>query len=592
MGITQQHLDQAHADFGSRYGGSVNDYFALLYLKQEFDLTTEEAARQVSFGPNDYGFDGYHIEKAERNLFLYQFKWSKDHKLFVESLRRLIDAGMHRTFGDPLQDKGQNEMLVQLKNDLHQKQAVVDRVFIHFVFNGDPTAAENSTTIQNLREDLEGRKDLINSYFHRDEVTLTVAYVPNQTKKVTGISHISTTFRHTITFRTSGCISTPSKDHLYMGFVTLLDLIQLYEKISSRLFERNIRYGLNADTPPNRSIRESLRRIVIKQQDDPEVFAFNHNGICMAVADIQVTDGQAIVVDPRILNGAQTVTTAAEFCKANQLSLESEEARDRLRRIWVPAKIILSTSREFITTVTVCNNKQNHVDSWNLRANDLIQWQLEDKFRTDLDPGVFYERQQNSFQRYLDSDMEEMDLLQGKAIEIKRLAQTFLAAQGEVDKISSLPRVFDSDDIYKQTFRESYLNSDVRRIILAYKIQFNLNRIVQEIQEKGSQKNADYFHRARNLVWALLVQAVLNSTSLPRLLDLFGQSPVMEADYKELLKSLAAHRVRLLLLDVAKLEDNKRDIAGGNFGFLRTKATYKRCMDAAYERYGWKRLSL
>jgi hypothetical protein len=188
--------------------------------------------------------------------------------------------------------------------------------------------------------------------------------------------------------------------------------------------------------------------------------------------------------------------------------------------------------------------------------------------------------------------MDEMDLLQGKAIEIKRLAQTFLAAQGEVDKISSLPRVFDSDDIYKQTFRDSYLNSDVRRIILAYKIQFNLNRIVQEIQEKGSQKNSEYFHRARNLVWALLVQAVLNSADLQRLLDAFGQSPVMEADYKELLKSLAAHKVRLLLLDVARVEDNKREIAGGNFGFLRTKVTYKRCTDAAYERYGWKKLSL
>lgn len=148
---------------------------------------------------------------------------------------------MQRIFGDPLQDKCQNEMLIQLKNDLHQKQAVVDRVFIHFVFNGDPKAAENSTTIQNLREDLEARKDLINSYFHRDEVTLTVAYVPNQTKKVTGISHISTTLRHTITFHASSCITAPSKDILYMGFVTLLDLVQLYEKMSNRLFERNIR---------------------------------------------------------------------------------------------------------------------------------------------------------------------------------------------------------------------------------------------------------------------------------------------------------------------------------------------------------------
>src|ERR1035438_7669286 len=183
------------------------------------------------------------------------------------------------------------------------------------------------------------------------------------------------------------------------------------------------------------------------------------------------------------------------------------------------AKIINSPSRDFVTNVTICNNKQNRVDSWNLRANDTIQWRLEDKFRDDLQPGVFYERQQNAFQRYLESDIEDMGLVQGKAIEIKRLAQTFLAVQGEIDKISSLPNVFDSDDIYKQTFRDSYLNSDVRKILLAYKIQFNLTRIVEEIQEKGSQKNYEYFRRARNLVWALLVQGVLNASNLADLLE-------------------------------------------------------------------------
>lgn len=67
--------------------------------------------------------------------------------------------------------------------------------------------------------------------------------------------------------------------------------------------------------------------------------------------------------------------------------------------------------------------------------------------------------------------------------------------------------MFDSDDLYKQTFRDSYLNSDVRKILLAYKIQFNLTRIVEEIKEKGSQKNYEYFRRARNLVWACLCRA-------------------------------------------------------------------------------------
>ena len=591
MAITQHQIDQAYADYGAKFGGCKNDYFPLLYLAQEFGLKPEDIAKQVAFGGKDYGIDAYHIDKAERNLFLYQFKWSKDHKLFVDSLQRLIADGMARVFGDPLQDKTANELLIQLRNDLYQKQSVIDRVFINFVFNGDPEAAENSTTLRNLREDLEGRKHLINSYFRRDDVTLTVAYLPNQTRKIVGHSHITKTHRYKIAFHSPSPISTTGGETLHVGSVRLIELLQIYEQMDNRLFERNIRFGLADDTPPNRSLRDALKRIVIKQTDVPEVFAFNHNGICMSVDSIEAEDGVAVVTEPRILNGAQTITAAAKFCKDNQVLLESADAKARLGEIRVIAKVIHSSSRDFVTTVTICNNKQNRVDSWNLRANDPIQWKLEDKFRDDLDPGVFYERQQNAFQRYLESDIEDMGLVQGKAIEIKRLAQTFLAVQGEIDKISSLPNVFDSDDVYKQTFRDSYLNSDVRKILLAYKIQFNLTRIVEEIQEKGSQKNYEYFRRARNLVWALLVQGVLNASNLADLLESYGGTPTMEADYKEYLKALAGNKVRLLLLDLAKIDAIKRDISEGRFNFLRTKSTYKTCMDAAWQRFGWKKLT-
>jgi len=182
--------------------------------------------------------------------------------------------------------------------------------------------------------------------------------------------------------------------------------------------------------------------------------------------------------------------------------------------------------------------------------------------------------------------------MHGRSVEIKRLAQTFLAAQGELDKISSLPTVFDSDEIYKQTFRESYLQSDVRRILLAYKIQLNLSRIVGEIQGKGAEKNYEYFRRARNLVWALLIQAVLNDPNLGALLDEYGCTPNMESDYKEVLKALASKKVRYILQDLAKIGDNQKDINEGRFNFLRSKTTYKHCLDAAYQRFGWNKFSL
>jgi hypothetical protein len=105
---------------------------------------------------------------------------------------------------------------------------------------------------------------------------------------------------------------------------------------------------------------------------------------------------------------------------------------------------------DFVAVVTLSNNQQNPVDSWNLRANDRIQCDLQDKFREDL--GIYYSRQENSFQNMSDSDLAEMGIDDNRCdLRIKLLAQTFLAAQGELDRMSRLTEVFDNQERFWQT---------------------------------------------------------------------------------------------------------------------------------------------
>lgn len=160
--------------------GRKEDCFALLYLRNEFGKSVEELHPKVAWGGNDYGIDAFYIDKDRRNLYLYQFKWSKNHNLFRESLQRLISAGMERVFGNPLQDQNQNQMLLQLKSELIENQALVDRVLIHFVFNGDPEAAERSAVLDSLREDLENKKVYESifreSYLHANASKILLAY--------------------------------------------------------------------------------------------------------------------------------------------------------------------------------------------------------------------------------------------------------------------------------------------------------------------------------------------------------------------------------------------------------------------------------
>jgi hypothetical protein len=588
MNITQEDIDRAWADNGRKCGGCKEDYFAALYLAREFGKNFDDVSHQVAFGGNDYGFDAFHLDPERRNLYLYQFKWSDDYGLFKDSFKRLTASGLERIFGNPLQDQKQNQLLLQLKSTLIENQAIIDRVFIHFVYNGDPEKAEQSAVLDSLREDLEAKKYLIDQFFGRP-VGMAFQFVSNDRTRGP-IVNPPRTHQYSVSFEQSIRSATPAGETLNVGFIPLMDLYRMYREMGPRFFERNIRAGLSADRPPNRAIRQTLGRIVLQGQEPPEVFVFNHNGVTIAAERLEISDeGKATITEPRLLNGAQTVTSLAKFIDGNKDNASLERNADSLEAIRVLAKVICAPAAEFVINVTICNNRQNPVEPWNLRANDMIQLELQDKFRDEL--GIYYERQENSFESMSDADLEDMGIEQYKAIQIKRLAQTFLAAQGEVDKVSRLPDVFETESTYNNTFRPGYLQADARRILLAYKIQFRLKRFIREIIEKGPNKY-QYMGRARNLVWSLLIQGLLNDPKLPGLLEEYGTRFMIETDFSEHLNGLAGNKVRLIINEVVKEERYQNMIAEEKYDFLRNKATYNRCMDVANKKYGWKKLPL
>ena len=79
-----------------------------------------------------------------------------------------------------------------------------------------------------------------------------------------------------------------------------------------------------------------------------------------------------------------------------------------LESIKVPAKVVVDDPfSDFVANLTVCNNRQNPVEPWNLRANDRIQCDLQDKFKEDMVPPIFNSRQENAFQHLSGEDAED-----------------------------------------------------------------------------------------------------------------------------------------------------------------------------------------
>jgi len=290
------------------------------------------------------------------------------------------------------------------------------------------------------------------------------------------------------------------------------------------------------------------------------------------------------VTEPRLLNGAQTITTFDGFLKLNEGNQRLQEKNDALRALQVLCKIITNASPPFVVTVTINNNRQNPVMPWNLRANDMIQLELQDKFREDL--GIYYERQEKMFESLSDRDLEELEISQWKAIELLRLTKTFLAADGLTDKMSNIRQVFENDNIYDQVFNKSRLSCDSRKILLCYKIERRLRYLVEAIIEKGAAKYA-FMMRARNLLWGILCQAILNDGDLEWYCEEYGRSLVLESDYTEWLTQLATSRARILIGSLIKDDPYANYAKDENYSFLKTQSFYKKCMDLAYDKWDW-----
>ncbi|HVX15908.1 MAG TPA: AIPR family protein [Pirellulales bacterium] len=586
----KQALDQIYSDWSAKYKGRAEDYFAFLYLTKKFKCEVEDIANEVCFGGCDYGIDAYRIDRAARNLYLFQFKWSENHNLFKESMERLAKDGLERVFGSPLADPNQNEMLNTLRAELYECKSLIDRVLIHFVFKGDIEATENSEGLAYRRENLESKIHLLHSFFGRTDVELAVEFVSDRRQAPA----VKPAESHSISFTDSSCIrSDDGKREMHVGFLPMMDLYRIYRSLGQRFLDRNIRSGLSADNPPNRKIREALADIVLKQKSPPDVFSFNHNGVTLAAEQLHSIDGRAVVNVPRLLNGAQTITSLAQFLQDNEGHPGLANGAPALESIRLLAKIVIDDpSSDFVTQVTICNNRQNPVEAWNLRANDRIQCDLHDRLKEQV--GVFYSRQENAFRNYSADELEEMgyDSSVQRDMRIRPLAQTLLAIQGEIARMSKLPDVFENQKQYEDTFRDAYLHCDARKIVLAYKVGLVLKDPIQRLEEVATQKIRYALPKARNLTWALIIQALLNDPKLADLLDEYGTGLKKENAFREHLRRLASSRLLPILKEVLAKPEHVERMANEKYDFLRTKEVFNQCKDVAYDKFGWTKKSL
>lgn len=582
--INDRQVDQAFSDLRSICGGVREDYFGLLYLEKEHEVLREKALNQIAFGGNDYGLDGFHFDEKRRNLYLFQFKYSNSHALFKDTFVRLIDSGMQRIFKEPNKDDYKNQVLLQLRSCLIENRTIIDQICFRFVFTGDAAEAERSTVLDKLREDLENKKHLVDEFFGDRKVGFVVEY-RSASGRIGGISKQTTRTSFAMPLTDLVVTESAGGQKMHIGFIRLADLNRIHKNLGPRFFDSNIRYGLGESEAVNRAISNALKQIILDQTEDPTVFAFNHNGVTLYAERVEQVDDGFQLTAPRLLNGAQTVTTLAGFLEKNKDNPKFSEGKKAYESIRVLCKIITDAEAKFVTRVTINNNRQNPVEPWNLHANDMIQLELQDKLKDDV--GVYYERQENAFNQLSVEELEDYGIKEeSKAVQMLRLTQTFILTDGNISRISEMRRIFEDEKVYELVFRQSRLKADSRHILLCYKIQFRLRKLADEIVQKGHNKYS-FVTRARYLLWALLCQGLLNHDKLEYLASEHGESMSLPFEYTDILIQLATTRVRILLSELMQDKDYTEKVKEDNLSFLRTDKAFDKCMEIAYKKWHW-----
>jgi len=329
--------------------------FSAFALHKLLDITPQAAAASVVDDFNDKGIDAIHYHEPSETLYLLQAKLKESEQFkqedalpFCEGIRLLLKQDF-AAFNGNVQNRKAN-IEAALDTCSHIKLAVP--------YTGDGISQTAADALQALLDDEnldEERLVRQVEYYAATEIVRDLlaeqAYQPVHTD---------------ITLQKHAKVENPRTT--YYGVARLADLVALHQTHGKALYERNIRYFLGSGkSDVNRAIKTTLH-------DAPADFFYLNNGVTAVCGLIEPKASKNGVKKFKvrglsIINGAQTVASAAEFVRQYP-GKSIEEAKVMLTLIKAPA------DGAFGKRVTKARNHQNPVQTANFASLDEIQERL------------------------------------------------------------------------------------------------------------------------------------------------------------------------------------------------------------------------
>lgn len=329
--------------------------FSAFVLHKLLDITPQAAAESVVDDFNDKGIDAIHYDTSTETLYLLQTKLKESEQFkqedalpFCEGIRLLLKQDFSSF----------NANVQRRKSEIEDALDTCSHIQLVVPYTGEGISKTASDALQTLLDDEDLDEERLCkqvTYYVASDITRHLlaeqAYQPVHAD---------------IALQKYEKVEEPRPT--YYGVTRLGDLVALHHRYGKALYERNIRYFLgSAKSGVNKSIKTTL-------QDTPADFFYLNNGVT-AVCDLIDSKSNKggfkkfKVRGLSIINGAQTVASAAEFVRQNP-DKNIDDAKVMFTLIQAPADGV------FGQRVTKARNHQNPVQSTNFASLDLNQERL------------------------------------------------------------------------------------------------------------------------------------------------------------------------------------------------------------------------
>ena len=349
-------------DSDLRLCDKMNRYILRIFFDDLGDSEIDSAL--YGLGSNDGGVDAYFINDNDGKIYLCQIKTVETYSAIEGNINYEKDIGYLCDFVDKMNDnawlQGKSKMVQENVNEI--KSLIADKGYeIKFVF-----FALNSAIKEGMRNFAKIKNvdlyDWSAIYTKHEDFMQRTSDADYPDGEIHLVASDKTKFQQ---FKTSDA------RYSWIGIVKASSLIKMYQSFGFKLFDKNVRYSLGGKNKINDGMQKTIK-------GDPKAFYYFNNGITITctTSKARKDDTELNIVNPSVINGAQTVNTIV-----NTLKIDNRNQDDINVLCRVINRVDNLQGQAFIHALTRYNNSHTPVKEVDFLSKRPEQKALYQKFK-------------------------------------------------------------------------------------------------------------------------------------------------------------------------------------------------------------------